>query len=86
MLRDKGVFGQTIPSVPAQTSVAWTTFMTGKNPGKHGIFSFAVRKKGTYERSIARREMRGSKTLWRILSENEENFRAYIDRGKRQNL
>ena len=35
-LKDEGIFGQTIPPIPAQTPVAWTTFMTGKNPGKHG--------------------------------------------------
>jgi predicted AlkP superfamily phosphohydrolase/phosphomutase len=44
--KKQGIFGQTIPSTPAQTPVAWATFMTGKNPGKHGIFNFALRKKG----------------------------------------
>jgi len=67
--KKRGIFGQTIPPIPAQTPVAWTTFMTGKNPGKHGIFSFAVRKRGSYEREIIRPEMIKSKTLWRILSE-----------------
>ena len=42
--RDEGVFGLSIPPIPAQTPVAWTTFMTGKNPGKHGIFSFVQRE------------------------------------------
>jgi len=69
IFREQGIFGQTIPPVPAQTPVAWTTFMTGKNPGNHGIFSFAMRKQGTYERKIIRPEMVKSKTLWRILSE-----------------
>jgi predicted AlkP superfamily phosphohydrolase/phosphomutase len=69
VFKERGVFGQTIPPIPAQTPVAWTTFMTGKNPGNHGIFSFAMRKRGTYERKIIRPEMIKSKTLWRILSE-----------------
>ena len=65
----KGIIGQTVPPVPAQTPVAWTTFMTGKNPGNHGIFSFAIRKEGTYERKIIGPEMIKSKTLWHILTE-----------------
>lgn len=70
--KEEGIFGQTIPPIPAQTPVAWTTFMTGKNPGNHGIFSFAMRKRGTYEREIIGPEMVKSKTLWRVLSEEEK--------------
>jgi len=65
----QGVLGQTIPPIPAQTPVAWTTFMTGKNPGNHGIFSFVMREKGTYERKIIGPETLKSKTLWQILNE-----------------
>ncbi len=69
-LKEEGWWGRSIPPVPAQTPVAWTTFMTGKNPGKHGIFSFALRKTGTYERVIISPSMVRAKTLWRILSEH----------------
>lgn len=69
VLKEKGVFGLTIPSTPAQTPVAWTTFATGKNPGKHGIFSFALRQRGTYERRIIDPGMVKSETLWRLLSD-----------------
>ena len=69
MFKEEAIFGQTIPPIPAQTPVAWTTFTTGKNPGNHSIFSFAMRKKGTYERKIIRPEMVKSRTLWRIISE-----------------
>jgi len=70
MFKEKGIFGYTIPPVPAQTPVAWTTFMTGKNPGNHGIFSFAMRKKGTYERRIATPKILEAKTLFQILNES----------------
>jgi len=66
--KKQGVLGQTIPPIPAQTPVAWATFMTGKNPGNHGIFSFAMRKNGTYERKIIGPEMVKSRTLPQILS------------------
>lgn len=64
MFKERGLHGLTIPPVPAQTHVAWTTFMTGKNPGNHGIFSFAFKRTGTYERKIIDPEMLKSKTLW----------------------
>jgi len=67
--REEGSLGLSIPPTPAQTPVAWTTFMTGKNPGKHGVFSFAMRRLGTYERDIISPTLIKSKTLWRILSE-----------------
>jgi len=69
LFKEQGLSGLTIPPVPAQTPVAWATFMTGMNPGKHGIFSFAFRQTGTYERIIIEPERLKSKTLWRILSD-----------------
>jgi len=66
----RGIYGRTVPPIPAQTPVAWTTFMTGRNPGNHGIFSFAMRRGGAYERDIIGPEMLRSKTLWRLLSES----------------
>ncbi len=36
-------------SLPEISSVSWTNFMTGTNPGEHGIFGFTDFKPGTYE-------------------------------------
>lgn len=35
--------------IPTISSIAWTSFMTGTNPGEHGIYGFTDRKPGTYE-------------------------------------
>jgi len=70
--KKRGTFGRTIPPVPALTPVAWTSFMTGMNPGNHGIFSFAMRRRGTYERDIIGPNMLKSKTLFRIICEAEK--------------
>ena len=35
--------------IPTISSVAWASFMTGVNPGEHGIFGFTDRKPGTWE-------------------------------------
>lgn len=34
-------------SIPTISSVSWTGFMTGKNPGKHGVYGFTDLKPGT---------------------------------------
>lgn len=36
-------------SLPEVSSVAWTNFMTGKNPAEHGIFGFMEVNKQTYD-------------------------------------
>ncbi|MCX7012225.1 MAG: alkaline phosphatase family protein [Candidatus Sumerlaeota bacterium] len=36
-------------SLPEISAVSWTTFMTGANPGQHGIFGFLDLKPGTKE-------------------------------------
>jgi predicted AlkP superfamily phosphohydrolase/phosphomutase len=39
-LMDRGTWGPLTSTVPALTLPAWSSFMTGKNPGGHGIFAF----------------------------------------------
>jgi len=41
-LRESGSFLPLGTSVPAESPVAWSSFMTGSNPGKHGIYDFLV--------------------------------------------
>ncbi|MBI5407432.1 MAG: alkaline phosphatase family protein [Nitrospirae bacterium] len=36
-------------SLPEVSSVAWTSFMTGVNPGRHGIYGFMDLRPGTYD-------------------------------------
>jgi len=66
--KEEGVLDEHVPPVPAQTPVAWTTFMTGMNPGKHSIFNFMQRKKGSYERNVISPDLIKGRTLWQILS------------------
>lgn len=68
-IKNQGCFGLSIPPVPAQTPVAWSTFITGMNPGKHGIFSFITKKPRSYEIRIASPSQRSGRTLWRILND-----------------
>lgn len=47
-LRAMGGYARLATTTPAQTPVAWSTFATGTNPGRHGIFDFVRRDPRTY--------------------------------------
>jgi predicted AlkP superfamily phosphohydrolase/phosphomutase len=47
-LRDQGTFRPLLPTTPAQTPVSWSTFSTGIDPGRTGIFDFLRRDPKTY--------------------------------------
>lgn len=50
-LSEGGTFAQLRSVVPTISSVAWASFMTGHNPGKHGIYGF-IERNGKLERFI----------------------------------
>jgi len=64
-----GSYGDLTSTIPPNSSVAWTSFATGKNPGKHGIYYFRERNAGSYERPIISSRSVKCETLWKILSE-----------------
>src|SRR5512143_3706775 len=39
-LRGEGSWGILRSTIPPITAAAWSTFMTGKRPSKHGVFHF----------------------------------------------
>jgi predicted AlkP superfamily phosphohydrolase/phosphomutase len=47
-LADAGGFSPLYSSIPPQSPVAWSNFITGENPGGHGIFDFVHRDPATY--------------------------------------
>jgi predicted AlkP superfamily phosphohydrolase/phosphomutase len=47
-LQEGGGYSRINTTYPAQTPVAWATFSTGTNPGKHGVFDFIRRDPKTY--------------------------------------
>jgi predicted AlkP superfamily phosphohydrolase/phosphomutase len=46
---DSGRLHKMKASLPEISSVSWTNFMTGTNPGTHGIFGFTDLKTGSYD-------------------------------------
>jgi predicted AlkP superfamily phosphohydrolase/phosphomutase len=47
-LRTEGTHGPLWSVVPPMTATAWTSYQTGKGPGKHGIFDWTEPVAGTY--------------------------------------
>ncbi len=68
LMRD-GVHGDLASVIHPLTATAWTSFMTGKNPGKHGVFDFVMRKENAYDMRLVDSRVRDQNTLWKILSE-----------------
>jgi hypothetical protein len=62
-LMDAGASGRLASVVPPITPLAWTSFMTGKNPGKHGIFDFLETEPGTYSLRYLNGSSRRAKTF-----------------------
>ena len=52
-IRAIGSYTRLKTTYPAQTPVAWSSFMTGTNPGGHGIFDFISRDPETYLPDVA---------------------------------
>jgi predicted AlkP superfamily phosphohydrolase/phosphomutase len=65
---DDGSVRPMTSAIPSVSSVAWSCFMTGKNPGKHGIYGFIDRLPNTYDTYIPNSRAMRSETLWEILS------------------
>ena len=66
----EGSLRQMDTSYPEVSSVAWTSFMTGVNPAKHGIYGFLELKPGTYEYFFPDANFVKSPTLWDIAAKN----------------
>jgi len=54
-------------SLPDISSVSWTSFMTGVNPGEHGIFGFTELKYNTYELSFPDSRSIKAPLFWQTL-------------------
>lgn len=68
-IMSSGVHGRLRSTLPPMTFPAWSSFMTGKNPGKHGIFDFTRQRPGKYELEFVNGGQRRTASFWRILSD-----------------
>jgi len=53
---------------PTVSCVAWSSYMTGCNPGKHGVLGFIDRREGSYDLSFPNSRMMAVEHIWEVLS------------------
>lgn len=66
-LMENGCFGGLKSTYPPITASAWASFMTGRNPGKHGVFDFVQKIFGSYKYKFTSSTSIKGDTLWDIL-------------------
>lgn len=64
-----GTLLQMDTSIPDISSVAWSSFMTGSNPGRHGIYGFLDLQPGTYKIYFPNSNHIKADTLWDIVGQ-----------------
>lgn len=80
-------------SVPDVSSTSWTSFMTGVNPGEHGIYGFIELRPGTCKMHFPNFTDVQAPTIWDILGQRDngrrstlaDRFRGSI-RGERRSI
>jgi predicted AlkP superfamily phosphohydrolase/phosphomutase len=66
-LADSGTFTKLETTQPSESPVAWASFATGVNPGKHNIFDFLVRDFQTYIPDLAGVKKDPPQFLWGLV-------------------
>lgn len=69
-LIQEGVRSPLASVVPPETATAWSSFLTGKNPGKHGVFGFTARERPTGRIVPVSALARTGKAFWDLVSES----------------
>jgi predicted AlkP superfamily phosphohydrolase/phosphomutase len=74
-LVDRGSRANLRSVIPVLTPPAWTSLMTGKRPGEHGIFDFFQREEpGSHYLHFASSKDVGTPTIWSIASDQGQRI------------
>ncbi|MBI4839011.1 MAG: alkaline phosphatase family protein [Nitrospirae bacterium] len=68
----KGTLTDMNASIPEVSSTSWSTFMTGVNPGKHGIYGFMEVQKDSYKWRFPNSSDIKSGTLWDMAGRHDK--------------
>lgn len=73
-LLETGSYGTLLSTIPPVTAPAWSSFITGTNPGQHGVFHFFKKERNRQDKGkrkvlINLRHMKGL-PFWRVLNEH----------------
>ena len=64
----RGAGGRLASTVPAQTPPAWTSLVTGVDPGRHGIYSFTSPTTEDYTEHFVNATERQAPSVWQYMS------------------
>ena len=67
-LTQNGASGQLFSTIPI-TAPSWSSIYTGKNSGKHGIYSPLYQRNGSYDVGIIHSGLRRARDMWEIAGE-----------------
>jgi predicted AlkP superfamily phosphohydrolase/phosphomutase len=69
MMQNGTLSGMTA-SIPEVSSTSWSTFMTGVNPGRHGIYGFMELQKESYSWRFPSFDDLKSRTIWELAEDH----------------
>ncbi len=67
-LMEEGSWGPLRTVIPPSTAVAWSSFASGKGPGRHGLFEFMRRRPNSYRLEPVNSDEVESARLWEIMA------------------
>ena len=73
-LMARGAWGVLRSTLPAATFPAWTSLVTGVNPGRHGVLDFTERVPGSYRVRFVNGSYRRVPALWTRLTHAERRM------------
>ncbi len=65
----EGVHGPLAPAPNMRSAACWTTFYTGKNPGKHGIYEFFETERSDYSIKFLNGSNCAEPSVWHLLDQ-----------------
>lgn len=69
---EEGSYGNLASTTPAHSAPSWSSFITGKNPGKHGIFDFTEHVPDSYRVRFVNASIREGTSIWATLSSHNK--------------
>ncbi len=66
-----GASGALRSTIHPLTPQAWTSFLTGVNPGKHGVFDFGQRREDSYDLRLTDSTHRRAPAIWEYLEQHD---------------
>lgn len=77
-LMQNGAHGILKSTLPTNSFTAWASFMTGKNPGKHGIYDFRKSfKKDFYKKIVVTSKVLNEETMFQTFSRHKLKVGAF---------